>query len=231
MRARWRAPGRDVRISPVRCGCPGAYFSVGTRHFRPLFLQRNFFLLHFRPFCVTFFSLAHFVTECVLQLFMAQWFPAIPFSEFGALRGAQQHEPRKTPRTSFNEVSSQRFTEQLGNAQESSLPCLWRRRNSGLKTRADDRRQRDKTWSVGTIGFVCETSKWSLQSSNLDLSGYTSELCHLCRVVSAKPKLRSAPSLTTCRRQLMALSSSIGYPARASHVVGTRELWDRALCL
>ena len=47
---------------------------MNEKHFRPHFLQRNFFLFQFRPFSVTFFSLAHCVTECVLQFFRARWF-------------------------------------------------------------------------------------------------------------------------------------------------------------
>ena len=76
-----------------------------------------------RSFSVAFFSLAHCVTECVLQFFMAQWFPARLCSAAGALRRAQQHETRKSPGTSFSEFSSQSFTEQHGNAYGSSFPC------------------------------------------------------------------------------------------------------------
>ena len=121
-------------ISPVRCGCPGAYFSVGTRHFRTLFLQHNVFLHHFRPFSVTFFSLAHFVTECVLQFFMAQWFPATYFFQKSALSEEHSSTNRGKRQEHLSTKSRlKKFTEQLGNAQESSLPCRWSRRNSGLK--------------------------------------------------------------------------------------------------
>ena len=68
---------------------PREYFFMNEKHFRLLFLQRNFFLFRFRPFSVAFFSLAHFLTECVLHFFMDQWFSARLCSAAGALRRAQ----------------------------------------------------------------------------------------------------------------------------------------------
>ena len=49
--------------------------------------------------------------------------------------------------------------------------------------------------------FLYEIFPVFRQNSNLDLSGYTPELCRLCPTVSSKLNLRSAPFLTTCRRQ------------------------------
>ena len=77
-----------------------------------------------------------------------------------------------------------------GNANGSSFPCQWSKRNPGLKHPADDRHHRDKPGGVGKIGFLYENVQVdSLQNSNLDQSGYTPELCRLCPAVSSQSEL------------------------------------------
>ena len=91
LRARRRAPGRDVCISPVRCVCPAAYFSMTEKHLRPLFLPL--------PFLQCFLLLPPTVSQSVC--FSFPWFS-------GSQPGFVQHlalseEHRSTKRGSRQE--------------------------------------------------------------------------------------------------------------------------------
>ena len=150
---------------------------MNKNHFRPLVLQRNFFLFKFhllqccpllsRPLCHRVCSSVFLGSVVLCQALVSSW------------RSQKSTAARneEVARNIFQLILVSKVHRTARKRVRIVISLPVRRRNSGLKPPAGDRHHRDKPGVLERMALCVKFSKYSLQNSNLDLSGYTPELC------------------------------------------------------